>query len=147
MAHLSKESCIPCRAGLPLGSAEIGSLWRELPGWGIASRNGVKRLEKCFAFPDFTKALAFTVQVGRMADKQDHHPEILLEWGKATVSWWTHKVRGLHRNDFICAAKTDVLSGAPRRRVGRPHGTPRSRVGRSHPGTPRSRVDSPVGKR
>jgi 4a-hydroxytetrahydrobiopterin dehydratase len=131
MADLRKESCVPCRAGLPLGSAEIGTLWGRLPGWGIASRNGVKRLEKSFTFPDFTRALAFTVKVGRMADRQDHHPEILLEWGKATVSWWTHKVRGLHRNDFICAAKTDALAA----RVGRP------------PGKPRRRVDSPAGKR
>lgn len=116
MPFLKNESCVVCRAGLPMGATEIAPLWRGLSGWSIATRQGMKRLEKSFTFPDFTKALAFTVKVGRMADKQDHHPEILLEWGKVTVAWWTHKVMGLHRNDFICAAKTDALAPRPRPR-------------------------------
>jgi 4a-hydroxytetrahydrobiopterin dehydratase len=96
-----------------LTAAEVSALWRRTKGWTIASKGGVKRLEKAFEFKDFKRALAFAVRVGKMADAQDHHPEILIEWGRAQVSWWTHKVRGLHRNDFICAAKTDAAFDGP----------------------------------
>ena len=108
---LEKESCVPCRAGAePLSPAEIGTLSREAPGWTVAARGGVRRLEKEFPFPDFAAALAFAVRVGEMADRQDHHPEVTVAWGKAAVAWWTHRVKGLHRNDFVCAAKTDAIA-------------------------------------
>jgi 4a-hydroxytetrahydrobiopterin dehydratase len=107
---LARESCVPCRAGAPLlTAAEASALWPSVPGWAVAARGGVKRLEKSFAFDDFKSAMAFAVRVGKMADKEDHHPALRVEWGKVDVSWWTHKVRGLHRNDFVCAAKTDAL--------------------------------------
>ena len=72
--------------------------------------DGVMQLEKRFAFRDFRAALDFSLQVGELAEQQGHHPSILTEWGKVTVTWWTHKIRGLHRNDFICAARTDRLT-------------------------------------
>ena len=72
-------------------------------------QDGIKRLERVFKFPDFAQALAFTDKVGELAEAEGHHPAILTEWGKVTVTWWTHKVKGLHRNDFIMAAKTDPL--------------------------------------
>lgn len=72
-------------------------------------KDGIKRLEKSFKFKDFAEALAFTNKVGKIAEKEGHHPDILTEWGRVTVSWWTHKIKGLHRNDFIMAAKTDAL--------------------------------------
>lgn len=72
-------------------------------------REGVKRLERVFKFKDFTEALKFTDRVGKIAEEEGHHPSILTEWGKVTVTWWTHKLKGLHRNDFIMAAKTDHL--------------------------------------
>lgn len=107
---LAQETCVPCREGSPLDPADVSQLWRDLPGWSIGvRRDGVKHLEKSFAFPDFAGALAFAGRIGAMADAQDHHPEITIGWGKATVSWWTHRVKGLHRNDFVCAAKTDAL--------------------------------------
>jgi 4a-hydroxytetrahydrobiopterin dehydratase len=107
---LARERCVPCRAGAPLlAAAEISALWGRLPGWTLSSKGGVRRLEKSYDFDDFGGALAFVARVGKMAEAQDHHPEVLLEWGRARVAWWTHKVRGLHRNDFICAAKTDAL--------------------------------------
>jgi 4a-hydroxytetrahydrobiopterin dehydratase len=76
----------------------------------VVEKNGIKRLEKSFKFKDFAEALAFTNKVGKMAEKEGHHPDILTEWGKVTVSWWTHKINGLHKNDFVMAAKTDSLS-------------------------------------
>ena len=77
-------------------------------GW-IGSKGGLKRLERSFDFQDFAEALAFTNRVGQIAEEEGHHPDILTEWGKVTVSWWTHKIGGLHKNDFIMAAKTDSL--------------------------------------
>jgi 4a-hydroxytetrahydrobiopterin dehydratase len=68
----------------------------------------VKRLERSFKFPDFARALAFTNRVGALAEAEGHHPSILLQWGRVTVTWYTHKIKGLHRNDFIMAARTDV---------------------------------------
>jgi 4a-hydroxytetrahydrobiopterin dehydratase len=66
-------------------------------------------LEKVYAFPDFAKALAFTNRVGELAESENHHPAILTEWGRVTITWWTHKIKGLHRNDFIMAARTDEI--------------------------------------
>jgi 4a-hydroxytetrahydrobiopterin dehydratase len=95
----------------PLTDQECAALVAELPGWVVIDRHNVKRLERVFAFPDFATALAFTNQVGAMADAKDHHPAILTEWGKVTVTWWTHEIGGLHNNDFIFAAKTSSLYG------------------------------------
>ncbi len=70
---------------------------------------GIRRLERAFRFADWAEALAFTNRVGALAEEADHHPAILIEWGRATVRWWTHVIGGLHRNDFILAARTDRL--------------------------------------
>ena len=112
---LENEKCVPCRGGVPtLDDAEIDLYYRQLKNnWSVVEKDGIKRLEKSFAFKDFAEALAFTNKVGKVAEEQGHHPDILTEWGKVTVSWWTHKIRGLHRNDFIMAAKTDALREAP----------------------------------
>jgi 4a-hydroxytetrahydrobiopterin dehydratase len=89
--------------------AEITKLKPQVPDWKIMVRDGVARLERVLEFRDFADALAFTNKVGELAEKEGHHPAILTEWGRVTVSWWTHKIAGLHRNDFIMAAKTDEL--------------------------------------
>jgi 4a-hydroxytetrahydrobiopterin dehydratase len=94
-----------------LDDQEINRLMTVLRGWNKLKLEGVMRLEKEYKFKDFAKAVAFTNKVARAADEEDHHPAILTEWGKVTVTWWTHKVKGLHRNDFIMAAKTDELFG------------------------------------
>jgi 4a-hydroxytetrahydrobiopterin dehydratase len=73
-------------------------------------RDGIQRLEQAFNFPDFADALVFTNAVGALAEQESHHPALLTEWGSVTVTWWTHKIRGLHQNDFIMAAKTDQLA-------------------------------------
>ena len=107
---LDEMKCVPCRGGMPpLTGAEIDQYYRQLQSWSVAEKGGVKRLEKSFKFSDFAEALAFTNKVGEIAEKEGHHPDILTEWGRVTVSWWTHKIGGLHKNDFIMAAKTDAL--------------------------------------
>jgi 4a-hydroxytetrahydrobiopterin dehydratase len=76
----------------------------------VANRDGVMQLERRFGFPDFAEALAFTNRVGEAAEAEGHHPRLVTEWGSVVVTWWTHKIGGLHRNDFVMAAKTDRLS-------------------------------------
>ena len=113
---LAEGRCVPCRGGeLPLAQEEIEALRREIPAWNVVERGGVLRLECTFPFPDFASALRFTNQVGELAEREGHHPALLTEWGRVTVSWWTHKIRGLHRNDFVMAAKTDRLYEEGRR--------------------------------
>jgi len=90
--------------------AELAEFHRQVPDWEIVEFEGIKRLRRVFAVDDFAQALAFTNKVGGLAEKDGHHPALLTEWGRTTVTWWTHKIRGLHRNDFIMAAKTDALS-------------------------------------
>jgi 4a-hydroxytetrahydrobiopterin dehydratase len=107
---LDEMKCEPCRGGIPpLTKAEIDQYYRQLQSWSVIEKDGIKRLEKSFKFKDFAEALAFTNKIGKIAEKEGHHPDILTEWGRVTVSWWTHKIKGLHRNDFIMAAKTDEL--------------------------------------
>jgi 4a-hydroxytetrahydrobiopterin dehydratase len=110
MNNLHELKCVPCRGGEPpLSEAEIVALQPQVPDWNIIEVNGEKRLSKVFKFKNFAQALAFTNQVGALAEAEDHHPALLTEWGKVTVSWWTHIIRGLHQNDFIMASKTDRL--------------------------------------
>jgi 4a-hydroxytetrahydrobiopterin dehydratase len=110
MSTLSAERCVACRRDSPrVTEAEIAELRREVPNWQLVERDRIARLERAFRFPSFADALAFTNRVGALAEKEGHHPALLTEWGQVTVTWWTHKIRGLHRNDFIMAAKTDAL--------------------------------------
>jgi 4a-hydroxytetrahydrobiopterin dehydratase len=113
MTELSSEKCTPIRKGAPrLSDSEITSLQLQIPGWAIVRREGMPQLERVYQFKDFGEALAFTDKLGELAQIQDHHPAILTEWGKVTVTWWTHATGGLHRNDFIMAARTDALFGS-----------------------------------
>lgn len=88
-------------------------LSREIPDWSVVERDGIARLERAFSFPNFVAALAFTNEVGALAEDAGHHPAITTEWGRVTVQWWTHTIAGLHRNDFIMAAKTDEVRSTP----------------------------------
>lgn len=111
MNELREMTCEVCRVGSPTATEEeIADYYRQVPDWQVVERDGVKRLERVFKFPDFALALALTNRVGVLAEIEGHHPSILTEWGKVTVTWWTHKIKGLHRNDFIMAAKTDRLA-------------------------------------
>jgi len=107
---LAGAKCTACRRGEPQATrAQESEYLKELPEWRVAEREGTKRLERPFAFPDFRLALEFSNRVGAIAEEQGHHPALLTEWGRVTVSWWTHAIGGLHKNDFIMAAKTDAL--------------------------------------
>jgi len=110
MEQLTQMKCTACRGGEPtVTDAEISELHPQIPEWRVVEREGIKRLERVFKFDDFVHALAFSNKVGALAEEEGHHPALLTEWGRVTVTWWTHKIRGLHRNDFIMAAKTDQL--------------------------------------
>ena len=110
METLSQLKCTACRRGEPtVTDVEIAELHPEVPAWEIVERAGVRRLERVFTFDNFVQALTFTNTIGELAEAEGHHPALLTEWGRVTVTWWTHKIRGLHRNDFIMAAKTDRL--------------------------------------
>lgn len=116
--NLSEEKCVACRGDAPkVSSQEKVELIKQIPQWRIVEKNGVEMLERAYEFPDFASALIFTERVGRLAEQEKHHPSLLTEWGKVTVWWWTHKIHGLHRNDFIMAAKTDSLYQPDRKSV------------------------------
>ncbi len=111
MSELTAQKCVACRADAPrVTESEIAEMRPGIPEWELITRGGIAQLERVFRFENFKDALSFTMRVGELAESEGHHPAILTEWGKVTVTWWTHKIKGLHRNDFIMAAKTDVIS-------------------------------------
>ena len=108
MESLKEMRCEACRRGAPTVTAEeMRTLLPQIRHWKVEEREGVPQLVRVFEFPDFKGALSFTNRVGELAEAEGHHPALLTEWGRVTVRWWTHKIGGLHRNDFIMAAKTD----------------------------------------
>ena len=114
MAVLRNERCAACRRDSPQVTArEIEELRHEVPEWTLVEREAILRLERKFRFSNFAEALSFTHRVGALAEAEGHHPAILTEWGQVTVTLWTHAIQGLHRNDFIMAAKVDSLLAEP----------------------------------
>lgn len=110
MMKLEEMKCVPCRGDEPpLTEGEILALLPSVPEWQVVVRDGIPQLERTFRFSNFREALEFTREVGELAESEGHHPVLVTRWGRVTVTWWTHKIRGLHRNDFIMAAKTDAL--------------------------------------
>lgn len=110
MNPLDSIQCEICQVGAPQATeVEIAEFLPQIPQWQIIDLDGVNQLKRKYTLTDFKAALAFTNLVGELAESEDHHPEIITEWGKVTVSWWTHKIKGLHVNDFVMAAKTDQL--------------------------------------
>lgn len=110
MAELTQQHCEPCRVGAPtVPRAEQQALLSTLIGWQIVDKKSVQQLLKVYDFADFLSALEFANKVAELAEAEGHHPALLIEWGRVTVRWWTHKIKGLHQNDFLMAAKTDAL--------------------------------------
>jgi 4a-hydroxytetrahydrobiopterin dehydratase len=110
MTELNKLKCVACRGGEPtLTAKQIAEYTPQVPEWRVEDFDGVNRLVRIFKLPDFSHAVAFTNQIATLAEAEDHHPLIITEWGRVTVHWWTHKIKGLHLNDFIMAAKTDEV--------------------------------------
>lgn len=112
MINLAAGKCVPCRGGEPsLTETEIEELMFHVPQWQLIEQDGIFRLQRVFKFKNYAQSLEFTNKVGAIAEEEDHHPLIILEWGRVTIQWWTHVVKGLHKNDFIMAAKTDFTAG------------------------------------
>lgn len=110
MANLIREKCRPCNAEEPvILEEEMKELLPQVPDWRVEERDGIKRLVREFKFNSYSEAMTFTNRTAQLAEEMGHHPAMLTEWGKVTVSWWTHKIKGLHRNDFVMAARTDVV--------------------------------------
>ena len=108
MSDLASKNCVPCRGGVPaLQGKELADLAKQVPGWEVVDGHHIK---KNFKFPDFKQALAFVNRVGEVAEQQGHHPDILLAWGKAEVTTYTHAINGLTESDFILAAKINQLA-------------------------------------
>lgn len=108
---LAQQTCVPCSGSLPPATpAEISQFHRQIPHWDVIQVNEISQLQCQYRFSNFAKALDFTNKVGAIAETAGHHPALLTEWGKVTVSWWTHAIGGLHQNDFVMAAKTDEIA-------------------------------------
>ncbi len=113
MINLAAGKCVACRAGEPtLTDAQIAEFQPQVPEWQVREVDGIKRLERVFKLKNFVEAIAFTDKVGLIAEKEGHHPLIITEYGRVTVNWWTHVIKGLHKNDFIMAAKTDEVASS-----------------------------------
>ena len=108
MENAARKTCGPCKHGAPPASElEIKQFQKEHPDWELVEEDSIKKIKRVFKFSNYRKAQHFTNQVADMAEFEDHHPAIVLEWGRATVSWWTHKIGGIHRNDLVMASETD----------------------------------------
>jgi len=108
MAALAEKHCVPCEKGAePLKGGEIERRTEQLdPEWRVVDEH---HLEREFTFDDFRQSLDFVNEVGELAEEEGHHPDICFGYGKAKIDLWTHKINGLHENDFILAAKIDQL--------------------------------------
>ena len=107
---LKESKCEACTIDAPLVSdSEAKVLLLELDGWVIESDSSINQLIKTYKFSNYAESLDFSNKVADLAESEDHHPKIVLEYGSVEVSWWSHKIKGLHKNDFICAAKTDLI--------------------------------------
>ena len=109
MTSLIEMHCTRPKEGEGLSPQEIEKYATHVPDWEVQNKDGVARLVRHFRFKNFSQALAFSIEVGIIAEKEDHHPAIMTEWGRVTVTFWTHFINGLHLNDFIAAAHTDQL--------------------------------------
>ncbi len=110
MGELSQSTCEACKSDAPkVSSAELDEFRGEIPDWLVKDVGGIPQLHKEYKFKNFKEAMAFANKVGELAEREQHHPALLVEWGQVKVCWWTHKIGGLHRNDLIMAAKTDQL--------------------------------------
>jgi 4a-hydroxytetrahydrobiopterin dehydratase len=108
MPTLTDMQCVACRPGAPVATDEEITTWKqEVPDWELVTIREIPRLRRTFRFRNFADALQFTNLVGGLAEEEGHHPRITTEWGKVTVTVWTHAIHNLHRNDFILAAKID----------------------------------------
>jgi len=108
--ELVKRKCVPCQGGIPpMAAVDAERMLKEVPGWELAA--GGSKIQRTFRFADFVRAQSFAVEVGALAESEQHHPDICYGWGYCTVVLYTHKIGGLHENDFIVAAKVNAIAG------------------------------------
>lgn len=108
--NLDNKPLITCnQSSNTLSENEINTLLNELNNWSLTAENGIKKISRCFAFNNYVSAQKFANTIAALAEQENHHPRICIEWGKATVSWWTHSIKGLFINDFIMAARCDRI--------------------------------------
>ncbi|MDX8403265.1 MAG: 4a-hydroxytetrahydrobiopterin dehydratase [Mariprofundaceae bacterium] len=108
MSELKSKTCVPCRGGIPpLTANEASTMMSQVEGWELIESS--TKIRRTFTFKNFMQAQAFAVKVGNLAESEDHHPDITYGWGFCTVLFYTHKINGLHENDFIMAAKVNAL--------------------------------------
>lgn len=109
--ELDKKTCVPCQGGMPsLKDDEIEQLLPNISAWKVHKVEGSPRLERTFAFEDFAEAMKFVNAVAGVAEAEAHHPDLHIHWNQVRIEIWTHKINGLHENDFILAAKIDRVS-------------------------------------
>ena len=109
MTKLLEKKCTACELGAPLvPDAQQKELLKDLEGW-LIDRADIFKLVKTFQFSNYDETLNFVNLIAKLSEDEDHHPKITVEWGKVCLEWWSHKIEGLHMNDFICAAKSDEL--------------------------------------
>lgn len=107
---LKDLDCEMCNSDSPkVSEQECADFLKCLPHWQIMIENGTQTLRREFTFHTYQAGLHFTNQVAALAEQENHHPDIVLQWGRVTVIWWTHSIHALHKNDFILAAKTDSV--------------------------------------
>jgi len=112
MTKLYSERCTACRRDSPhVTDTEIAELHPAVGDWSLIDESGIPKLDRQFRFHNFVEALEFTNALGELAESEGHHPRLTTEWGRVSVTWWTHKIRNLHVNDFVMAAKTDAAFG------------------------------------
>jgi 4a-hydroxytetrahydrobiopterin dehydratase len=110
-SELATQSCTPCRGGVPpLAPEQAATFQRHVPDWSLL--DAARRIERRFKFRNFAEAFAFVARAAELAEAEGHHPDITFGWGYATVSLQTHKIKGLHDNDFIMAAKLDRIAAS-----------------------------------
>ena len=110
MTALNSEKCTACRRDSPpVTNEETTGLLPQIADWRLVDEQDIPKLDRIFKFKNFVDALAFTNVIGDLAEEQGHHPKLITEWGRVQVTWWTHKIRNLHRNDFVMASKTDQI--------------------------------------
>ena len=110
MTSLSSEKCVACRHNSRrVSKIEIEQLKSQIPEWNLLDDNDILKLNRTFKFQNYGAAAKFTWNVAMISEEEGHHPQIILEWGNVRIAWWTHLIKGLHRNDFLMAAKTDKI--------------------------------------
>ena len=109
MSDLTGKKCEACTIDAPLvNSVDYPDLLKQLEDWSIVEES-INKLVKSYNFANYADSVSFTNKIADLAEAEDHHPKIVLKWGSVKLEWWSHKIKGLHLNDFICAAKSDKI--------------------------------------